>query len=76
MSKRLESRDIRDGYACNHIQDDLTGSEVYELFDEWFNEVRADAWDEGYKSGHSRAMRRMSDEPNVDPADNPYREEQ
>lgn len=30
------------------------------------------AWDEGYRSGFSRAMRRMSDEPNVQPATNPY----
>lgn len=34
---------------------------------------KADAWDEGYTSGHSRAMRRMSDEPNVEPGTNPYR---
>jgi predicted phage tail protein len=33
----------------------------------------ADAWDRGYTSGHSRAMRRMSDEPNVEPGSNPYR---
>lgn len=35
----------------------------------------ADAWDKGYTSGHSRAMRRMSDEPNVEPGTNPYRSE-
>lgn len=34
---------------------------------------KADAWDEGYTSGHSRAMRRMSDGPNVEPGTNPYR---
>lgn len=33
------------------------------------------AWDKGYASGHSRAMRRMSDEPNVAPAVNPYQKE-
>jgi len=33
----------------------------------------AEAWDRGYTSGHSRAMRRMSDEPNVEPGVNPYR---
>ena len=38
--------------------------------------IKAAAWDEGYTSGHSRAMRRMSDEPNVEPGVNPYREGQ
>ena len=33
----------------------------------------AEAWDRGYVSGHSRAMRKMSDEPNVEPGVNPYR---
>jgi hypothetical protein len=33
----------------------------------------ADAWDMGYTSGHSRAMRMMSDEPKVEPGTNPYR---
>lgn len=32
-----------------------------------------EAWDRGYTSGHSRAMRKMSDEPNVEPGVNPYR---
>lgn len=31
------------------------------------------AWDEGYTSGHSNAMRRMSDEPNAPTTPNPYR---
>jgi hypothetical protein len=35
--------------------------------------ARADAWDEGYVSGHSNAMRRMSDEPNAPTSPNPYR---
>ena len=37
--------------------------------------AQAEAWKRGYTSGHSRAMRRMSDEPNVAPAPNPYLEE-
>ena len=37
--------------------------------------VKSEAWDEGYRSGHSRAMRRMSDEPGVAPGVNPYRGE-
>ena len=36
--------------------------------------VQAEAWDKGYTSGHSRAMRLMSDEPGVTPGVNPYRE--
>lgn len=35
----------------------------------------ARVWDEGYKSGHSNAMRRMSDEPNAPTTPNPYRRE-
>lgn len=69
MSKRLEAGDVRDGYACNHIQDDLTVSEVYELFDEWFNEVRAEAWDEGMAAAQRAASLRTYT------PDNPYREE-
>jgi hypothetical protein len=33
----------------------------------------ADAWDRGYTSGHSNAMRRMSDEPDAPTSPNPYR---
>ena len=29
-------------------------------------------WNEGYTSGHSNAMRRMSDEPNAPTSPNPY----
>lgn len=38
--------------------------------------VVAVAWDEGYTSGHSNAMRRMSDEPNAPTTPNPYRAEE
>jgi len=34
--------------------------------------ARAEAWDEGYTSGHSNAMRRMSDEPDAPTTPNPY----
>lgn len=37
--------------------------------------VAREAWDAGYTSGHSRAMRLMSDEPGVAHAVNPYAEE-
>lgn len=30
-------------------------------------------WDDGYVSGHSNAMRQMSDEPGLPPTPNPYR---
>jgi hypothetical protein len=33
------------------------------------------AWDRGYTSGHSNAMRQMSDEPDAPPTPNPYRTE-
>lgn len=35
----------------------------------------ADVWAEGYKAGHSRAMRFMSDEPYVNHSPNPYKQE-
>lgn len=37
-------------------------------------DIATQAWDEGYASGHSNAMRRMSDEPNVVSTPNPYRD--
>jgi hypothetical protein len=43
--------------------------EIVSLIDE----ALARAWDQGYTSGHSRAMRCTSDEPNVEPGKNPYR---
>lgn len=43
--------------------------------DEAIHAIQADAWDEGYKSGRSRAMRQMSDEPDVKPGKNPYRKD-
>lgn len=33
----------------------------------------AEAWEEGYRSGFSNAMRRMSDEPEAPTTPNPYR---
>lgn len=55
-----------------------TGHSVEE-FRRWYADLirkaKTQAWDEGYRSGHSRAMRRMSDEPSVPPAINPYTEE-
>ena len=38
--------------------------------------VVAAAWQEGYTSGHSNAMRQMSDEPNAPTTPNPYRAEE
>jgi hypothetical protein len=35
---------------------------------------KAEVWRQGYVAGHSRAMRKMSDEPGVEPAPNPYEE--
>jgi len=34
----------------------------------------ADVWQAGYASGHSNAMRRMSDEPNAPTTPNPYQQ--
>lgn len=39
----------------------------------FMDERLALAWEQGYTSGSSRAMRMMSDEPNVPAATNPYK---
>lgn len=75
---------IRDRYIQPQSQAEALHPDAHyilsEEFGRWLNKVRteakAEAWDEGYTSGHSRAMRRMSDEPNVPPATNPYRKEE
>jgi hypothetical protein len=36
----------------------------------------AAAWEKGYTSGHSNAMRQMSDEPNAPKSPNPYKDEE
>jgi len=46
--------------------------QVTSSIDEMIREAKESAWKEGYTSGHSRAMRMMSDEPNVQQAVNPY----
>lgn len=43
--------------------------------DERERQMAEKAWDEGFRSGHSLAMRRMSDEPDATGNPNPYREE-
>lgn len=50
-------------------------SEFGQALDLIIKQAQAAAWDRGYTSGHSRAMRRMSDEPDVERAKNPYRED-
>lgn len=71
MSKYTLGADTLRHIATEPYAERATGAE----FDRAIKEIRAEAWDEGYTSGHSRAMRRMSDEPSVAPAINPYREE-
>ena len=40
----------------------------------WIEEAKAEAWAQGFASGKSRAMRAMSDEPNLSlNVPNPYR---
>jgi len=53
---------IADMYG-GHVSDDVLAI---------IKAVAADLWREGYTSGHSNAMRMMSDEPNVQPTANPY----
>lgn len=54
--------------TCHRVADAILASGV-------FDNLRADAWSEGMRTGTSRAMRHMSDEPNLplaSEADNPY----
>lgn len=44
-----------------------------ESLPEAIRQQREVAWGEGYGSGHSNAMRQMSDEPNAPTTTNPYR---
>lgn len=48
------------------------GDKLRERVNELTREALAEAWDQGYASGHSNAMRRMSDEPNAPTTLNPY----
>lgn len=57
-------RELTDGNIVAGVKHDATAAVL---------SIQAAAWQEGYTSGHSRAMRRMSDEPDVKPAKNPYR---
>lgn len=67
------ARHFNEGYEAamaQQLADDPT------LAEDWLEEQRAKAWDEGRASGFSRAMRRMSDEPTLDTTPhNPYRAE-
>jgi hypothetical protein len=72
MSEPVRTQFILNGrYVSDPDVEDLMAA--YTKLSEFLNPIRAAAWDEGYKAGHSRAMRRMSDEPNVEDAINPYR---
>lgn len=53
-----------DGNIVSGVKHDVT---------ETVRAIQAAAWGVGYKSGHSRAMRHMSDEPGVEPGKNPYK---
>ncbi len=39
---------------------------------EAFRKTSEEAWNQGYTSGHSNAMRKMSDEPDAPTTPNPY----
>lgn len=58
---------------CDHPNCELC-REAIPFIEELIRRHRAEAWDEGYRSGHSNAMRQMSDEPNAPTTPNPYEE--
>lgn len=73
------NRDLRE--RLSEALDDVLPEAGFEgLFEDVFTRLlpliaaeRAEAWGEGYRSGKSNAMRRMSDEPNAPTTANPYR---
>ena len=73
---------VRNGYRYdpeddyyNPLQAGANAERNARDFDRWLEQVKAEAWDEGYTSGRSNAMRRMSDEPKAPLTRNPYRQE-
>ena len=67
-AEKAEAKAARFAGLLGHQSRTLTDTIAAEVLRQ-----KADAWDEGYTSGNSRAMRWMSDEPNVEPGTNPYR---
>jgi len=54
--------------------DAVVNRDTVDRLERELDEAKANAWDEGFASGKSRAMRYMSDEPNLPlSAPNPYR---
>jgi hypothetical protein len=65
----LHHMEATDDFPCWHCK---TKAHAVNESD-WVARVRAETWAEGYRSGYSNAMRRMSDEPNAPTTPNPYR---
>ncbi|HET7327866.1 MAG TPA: hypothetical protein VFJ14_11350 [Nocardioidaceae bacterium] len=67
--------DRQRGY--DHLSREERSKRAYELSEGapaiYRRDRTAEAWDKGYTSGHSNAMRRMSDEPHAPTTPNPYR---
>ncbi|AYN57844.1 hypothetical protein HOU49_gp57 [Arthrobacter phage Eileen] len=71
-----EVRRLRKALA-GHLFDGESLSTREAIRAELLKELQAEAWDRGFASGKSRAMRHMSDEPNLPlTAPNPYRDEE
>lgn len=62
-SQVRHARSVGTANATRNFQDSLPVA---------MRQVQEAAWDQGYTSGHSNAMRRMSDEPNAPTTVNPY----
>lgn len=69
------TEEVRDAHQAGVLCMGGDTDEAREEFDRWLNEVKRQAWEEGFRSGHSLAMRRMSDEPGATGNPNPYKEE-
>lgn len=70
----VRSLNCGDGYDAYERANQAT-DEIWDLVEPTVREAKAAAWSNGYASGFSNAMRRMSDEPNAPITPNPYRSE-
>ena len=69
------AQEVRTSYGAAVTFPTMSLPERRRAFDRWLEQVKAGAWDEGYTSGRSNTMRRMSDEPKAPLTHNPYRQE-
>ena len=76
---KLTVRDLEDSWACKHAQEDLSSDERVAEIRTLLDEVRAEAWDEGYGEGEKDGMtlgHPLGTLDDLDRAENPYWEQE